>query len=93
MAPEKFIAQEVSEEPVIANPLLGSVKWHEEQIILLQELQHLLSTGRSGDSVAERTAEAIEDAGPQQEATGLFRQTAEDVFTQIIRNEAMTTTG
>src|SRR5215213_6726921 len=72
MKPVKFTAQEVSEKPVIAKPLLGGVQRHEKQILPFQELQHLLPTGRPSHGVAERTAEAIEDAGLQQEATGLI---------------------
>ena len=85
----QFNAQKVGEEPVIAKPLPAGVQRHEEEIFPFQELQHLLPTRGLDDGVAERPAEAIQDAGLQQEATGLVGQMNEDVFTQVIGDEAM----
>src|SRR5215207_9533638 len=75
------VAQEVGKEPVIAKPLPVIVQWNEKEILPFQELQHLLPIRRPGDGVAERPAEAIQDAGLEQETTDLFRQMNDDVFT------------
>ena len=85
----QFNAQKVGEEPVIAKPLPAGIQRHEEEIFPFQELQHLLPTRGLDDGVAERPAEAIQNAGLQQEATGLVGQMNEDVFTQVIGDEAM----
>ena len=85
----KLNAQEVGEKPVIAKPLPAGVQRHEEEILPFQGLQHLLPTRGPGDGVAERPAEAIQNAGLQQEATGLVGQMNEDVFAQVIGDEAM----
>jgi hypothetical protein len=55
----KLSAQEIGEHSVIAKPLSSFVKWHQEQILSLQKLQHFLAASGPRDFVAQRTAEAI----------------------------------
>ena len=89
VAAAQFFLQKIGEEPVIAEPLPAVVQRHEEQILALQALQHLLA------AVLPVTASQSE---PHRRSRMLvwsrnraarFGQTGEHVLAQVIGDEAM----
>src|SRR5437868_2971032 len=76
---------------MVAIPVALVVQRDEEQVALLQLLQHVLAIAALRDGVAERTTELVEKRGVQQEGLGAFLQALEDLFGQVVEHEAMTT--
>ncbi|MNN05019.1 hypothetical protein D3C81_1177630 [compost metagenome] len=78
------VAQEAAEQTVVAEPLLLRVGWLDEQVGAQQLFDQPGAVAALGEGVAQRRAEAVEDAGLQQEQTDLIALAGEDVFGQVL---------
>ena len=69
LASPQLRRQQVAEQLVIAEPLPPAVERHHQQIAALQPLQDVARSLSTGDRVAQRTAQAVEDrrAGEKQD--------------------------
>ncbi|MCY1427711.1 hypothetical protein D9M71_435700 [compost metagenome] len=76
--------QVAGEQAVIAEPLAAVVEREEEQAVAFQAFEQCLAVAASGQRVAQRGAELVEDAGVQQELAAVLVQTGEDVFGQVV---------
>ena len=65
---------------VITVPGPFIIERNEKQVGLFELLQHLLASGLTGYSIAERPVQAIEDGGLQQERTDMLRLLAQHFF-------------
>jgi hypothetical protein len=83
------LAQQLREEVVITVPAPLMVQRHQEQVGAVQRLQGGLP-GRRGvvhDGITERTAQALEDGGPQQKRLDRLGPPLEDLLHQIVQHE------
>ena len=82
-------SQHVGEQVVIPIPLATVVERDQEEVPALQGLQHGLATGLAGHGIAQRTAQPVEDRGPQQEASDVVGLTLQDLFREVIDDVAI----
>ncbi len=92
VAPVELLLEEVGKETVITEPFSRLVQWHEKQSLSFQDFQHLLSIFPLSDGIAQGTAQAIQDAGLEQELPQTVRQGCKHIFAQVIGDEAMPAT-
>ncbi|MCY1418164.1 hypothetical protein D9M71_337150 [compost metagenome] len=78
--PFQDATQEAGEQVVIAEPAVFGVQRDQEQVGLLQLVQHGLAAAAPGEGIAERRAQLVEHAGLQQEAAGVFGLPVQQVF-------------
>ena len=81
-------AQHVGEEVVIAIPTASVVEGDDEQVLAFQRLEHRLATALTGDRVAQRAGEQVEDRGVQQEGLRPLGLTLQDLLDQIVDDVA-----
>ena len=81
--------QDLGEQRVIAVPATLVVEGHDEQVGALQLLQSRLTIRPARHRIAERSAQAIEDGGAQEELLGLGRQSGKDLLDDVVEDEAM----
>ena len=65
--------QHLGEEMVIAIPLALVVERNDEEVAAFQSFQHRFAIFLVGDGIAQRTAQAIENGGLQQEVADVVR--------------------
>src|SRR5215217_1891990 len=68
----------------VPTPLL--IQRNSEKVRSLQPLQHLLAICPVRNGVAQRTAQAVEDGGSQQESSYIIGLAPEYLFGQVVQN-------
>src|SRR5690348_4923466 len=86
----KPAAQKFSKEMMVAIPVALVIQRDEEQVALLQLLEHVLTIRALRHSIAERPTELVKKRGVEQEGLSAFLLPLEDLFGQVIEHEAMT---
>ncbi len=76
--------QDVGEQVVIAVPATLIVERNDEGIPSFQGVQHRLAVASLGDSVTERAAHPIEDAGVQEERPDVGGEALQDLLDQVV---------
>ena len=74
---------------VVAIPLAGTVKRHQEQVGALERLQRRRRAARLEHGVAERARHALENGGPGQEAQLVGRQAREELGAEVVGHETV----
>ena len=82
-------AEDLREQRVVAVPPPLVVERDDEQVRALELLQSRLAVRAAGDRIAERSAHAVEERGPQEEVLGLGRQAAEDLLDDVVEDETV----
>lgn len=80
-------AQSVREQMVVAVPLPLVVERDEEHVVPVQLFEHLMPVRPSGERIAERTGEPVQDRGGEQELTHVLRQAAEHLLNQVVQDK------
>ena len=81
--------QHVGEELVVAIPAPPVVERDEEEVPAIERLQHRLAALVTGDGIAERASQPIQDRGLQQEAPDLLGLTVQDLVDQVVDDVAV----
>ncbi len=79
--------EDVAEQHVVAVPLPLAVEWDDEEVASLDRLQGSCRSRTSEDRVAERTAQALQDRGPGEEALPLPRERLQDLRADVVDDE------
>src|ERR1039457_6245441 len=87
LGPGQLTAQHLREKTVVAEPPPILVKWHDEEILSLQDLDDLRRVGRPDNRVAQRRTEAVENGRPREELPHLIRLAAEHLLGQKVDDE------
>jgi hypothetical protein len=82
-------AQDIGEEAVVAVPLASVVERDYEEVGSIEPLQDGLAGTVSGDGVAERPAELVEDARAQEEASDRLGLAGEYLLHEVIDDIAV----
>ena len=82
-------AEDLGEERVIAVPASLVVERDDQEVRALELLEPRLAVGLAGDGLAQRTAQAVEDRGAQEELLGLARQAGEDLLDDVVEDVAV----
>ena len=82
-------AEEIREQLVVAPPAAHVVQRFEEQVGLLDRLQHRLAVRAPGDCVTERAGVALQDGRLEQELTYLCGLAFEHLFGQVVEDIAV----
>lgn len=81
--------QRVGEEVVVAVPPALVVERDDEQVLALEDLEHLLTVGSPGDRVAETAGQLIEHDGVEQERADVLRLPVQDLLDEVVEDESM----
>lgn len=84
---EQARLQHVGEQVVVAVPAAVGVERDEEQVVPLEAAEDPGGVGASGQRVAERTREALEHRGREQEVAQLRGLPGEDLVGQVVEDE------
>ncbi|HVL06028.1 MAG TPA: hypothetical protein VM388_08570 [Acidimicrobiales bacterium] len=82
-------SQHVTEEVVVAVPVPAVVERYEEQVRLLERLQHGLPAVLAGQRVAQCAGQSGEDRGLQQEIPDLLGLSLQDLSDQVVDDVAV----
>ena len=82
-------AENVGEQVVVPVPVAAVVERHQEQVGPVQLLQHRLASGTTGDGVAQRSAQSVENRRVQQEGSGRRGLPVEDLLGEVVDHEAV----
>src|SRR5450759_1447933 len=82
LGPGELGVQHLGEEMVIAEPLPGLIKRHDEKVLPLKDIDDLRRVGRPGYGVAQRRAEPGENRRPHKELPDIARLAAEYLLGQ-----------
>ena len=80
-------AEHVGEQVVVAVPLPAVVQAYDEQVRAVQQLQHRPPVARTGDRIAQGSAEPVQDRGLQQEAAYGVGLATEHLLDQVVHDE------
>src|SRR3712207_6154022 len=71
---------------MVTVPTPRLIQRNSKKVSTLQPLQHLLAVCSFRNGVAQRTAQAVEDGGVQQESSCVLGLAPEDLFGQIVQD-------
>ena len=74
---------------VVAIPAPRVVEGDHEEVVALESLQHVGAVGPTGERVAQVAAQLGEDGGGQQERADVVGLPVEDLFDEIVQDEAV----
>src|SRR5580704_18716393 len=89
LGPGELAAKYLREQMVVAVPQPFVVQWHNEKVVMFDDINDLRRVGRPGDGVAQRCTEPVQNGGPGQELPDLGGLAAEHFFRQEVDNEAV----
>ena len=78
--------ENIGKEVVIAIPLALVVQRNDKQVASLQGLQQHFAFFLTGDGIAQRAAQPVENGGLEQEAADRFGLTLQNLFDQIVHD-------
>jgi hypothetical protein len=81
--------EDIREQVVIPVPLAPSVERNQKEIPSIEVLQRGLATIQSGDRIAQRTGQPIEDARPQEESAHVRGLSLEHFLREVVDNETI----
>ncbi|BFT70439.1 hypothetical protein PAENIP36_18810 [Paenibacillus sp. P36] len=77
---------------VITEPTALVIQWDDKKVGLLKPFQRFFTGGRGSEAhygITQRSAEAVEYRCVQQEGLNVFRLFVQNLFNQIVKNEAV----
>src|SRR5207302_10709752 len=87
------VTQSFSKKGMIAIPLTLAIERHHKQIGMLKPVQHLLAVSLLGESITERSSEALEDTGGEQKGLHLLWLLPKHHLGQIVQDITPVPTG
>src|SRR5262249_10812074 len=78
------LAQDISEQPVVAEPASFFVKRDQKQVRAFEMVEHRLTVALTRHCIAQRSGQALQNRRPKQECLDLRRLLLEDLLDQVV---------
>ncbi|WP_419875124.1 hypothetical protein [Candidatus Pristimantibacillus sp. PTI5] len=78
--------ENLGKEVMIAIPAALVIQWNDKEVASLKGIQLYAAFLLTGDGIAQRTMQPVENGGLKQEASDMVGLTLQDLFNQIVHN-------